>query len=446
MLLCKTEVIKRVHIIKVMAIRHPSQSDYVSRSRGHVTLCKEYILDILRELAERLDVDTIIDVHTHPFAQANVHFSGIDDGDEAEFSRFLSERFDDVRYGSLVLSRSDYSARMWERQGKYLSAVTATIKTQTKPENWPAAFLNRKSRKARTDHRIFDRITEYIDAEILRGFIEDQRVLIIGVGGLGSLLAENLVHMGFHELFLVDPDFVEFSNLSRLVGATYNDAKQGRAKVDVVKDHLININPKVRVHALRVPVEDKRIETIAAAVDWIVVATDNHGSRFHAQSLAMRFFTPLLSVGVNITVKERTIADLSGEVITVRVGDCVCLNCLGRLNPIKIASEQHPDELIRTELVEKGYVQGVNVKEPAVKTLNAVVAALACDQLINEFTQRQEHPHILVYESNSVPRIYIDTESVRNRNLRCFSCNVVEAPEPLTEMRMGDEDCRDDTS
>ena len=161
-----------------------------------------------------------------------------------------------------------------------------------------------------------------------------------------------------------------------------------------------------------------------ALSDWIIVATDNHSSRLAAQRLSLQYFVPLLSVGVNITVSGQQIEDMSGEVITARVGDGLCLQCLGRINPLKVASERHPDPIIREELVKRGYVTGMEVKEPAVKTLNAMVATLAMEALVNEYTERERHRPILVYEQNGAHCIYEDTTSVEARNKHCFLCQV----------------------
>jgi hypothetical protein len=115
---------------------------------------------------------------------------------------------------------------------------------------------------------------------------------------------------------------------------------------------------------------------------------------------------------------------MSGEVITVRVGDRLCLNCLKRINPIKVASEIHPEEMIRTELVNRGYVTGKDIKEPAVKTLNTVVATFAVDMLINQFTDFRPHVPVLVYEGNAHMAIYEDHESVQHRNKECYLCDI----------------------
>ena len=260
--------------------------------------------------------------------------------------------------------------------------------------------------------------------DVMRTIMYHQVISIVGVGGLGSVVAEHLIHMGFHEINLIDPDVLEMSNLNRVVGAYYEDAQQKRYKVDVVKRHVTNINPKATVLAYKSDVHDKEMERVLALSDWMIVATDNHSSRLKVQELSVKYFVPLLSLGVNITVKDNKIEDMSGEVITARVGDYLCLHCLNRINPIKVASERHPDKTIREELVKRGYVTGKDIKEPAVKTLNSYVATMAVEVLVNQYTDVRRHVPILVYENNGYMSIYEDRESVQLRNKHCFLCNI----------------------
>ncbi len=271
---------------------------------------------------------------------------------------------------------------------------------------------------------IFNRSALALGLDVMRTIMHDQVISIVGVGGLGSVVAEHLIHMGFHEINLIDPDVLEMSNLNRVVGAYYEDAQKKRYKVDVVKRHATSINPYATVLACKSDVHDKEMESVLALSDWIIVATDNHASRLKVQELSVQYFVPLLSLGVNITVKENKIEDMSGEVITARVGDYLCLHCLNRINPIKVASERHPDQTIREALVKRGYVSGMDIKEPAVKTLNTTLATMAVEVLINQYTEARRHVPVLVYENNGFMRIYEDRESVEQRNKRCFLCNV----------------------
>ncbi len=270
----------------------------------------------------------------------------------------------------------------------------------------------------------FHRSALVLGLDVMRAIMHDQVISIVGVGGLGSVVAEHLIHMGFHEINLIDPDVLEMSNLNRVVGAYYEDAEQKRYKVDVVKRHLTHINPKATVLACKKDVHDKEAESVLALSDWIIVATDNHSSRLKVQELSVKYFVPLLSLGVNITVKGNNIEDMSGEVITARVGDYLCLQCLNRIHPIQVASERHPDQTIREALVKRGYVAGKDIKEPAVKTLNTFLATMAVEVLINQYTDARRHIPILVYENNGSMSIYEDRESVQQRNKHCFLCNI----------------------
>ncbi len=155
-----------------------------------------------------------------------------------------------------------------------------------------------------------------------------------------------------------------------------------------------------------------------------MVATDNHTDRFTIQQLAFKYYVPFITAGVNITVEDEKILDMSGEVILIRIGDRVCLTCLKRLKYNEITKQLSPDKNVREGLVRKGYVQGLDVKEPAVKTLNTHLATLAIDTLINQYTERQRDVVIRVFEDNFAPVIYEDVESVAERNFSCNICDV----------------------
>jgi molybdopterin/thiamine biosynthesis adenylyltransferase len=429
-LLGKTQKINGYMIITVIDLLFPTRADYNEQSIASLHIKKDFIHKTLVELTNRYDVDTIIDVHTHPFTQASVSFSSIDDGDEKRFFQFLQDKFVGIHYASIVFSQAQYSARVWTFSNDTIVARKALLKTQTNREHIPSANFREETDEhyektaLLTEEGFFNRSAAVLGLDVMRTIMHHQVISIVGVGGLGSIVAEHLIHMGFHEINLIDPDVLEVSNLNRVVGAYYDDAQHKRYKVDVVKRHVTNINPKATVVAYKQDVHDKEIESVLALSDWILVATDNHSSRLKAQQLSVQYFVPLLSVGVNITVQDNAIEDMSGEVITARVGDYLCLSCLNRINPTKVASERHPDKTIREELVKRGYVTGKDIKEPAVKTLNTFIATMAVEILINQYTDMHRHVPILVYENNGSMSMYEDRESVQLRNKHCFLCNI----------------------
>lgn len=419
-LLGKTNFVDKNNIIiNVIELRIPTNNDYNSQSLTHLNLKKEFTYNLLIDIQERYDVDTIIDIHTHPFSKVETSFSSIDDNDEIQFFKYLNANFENINYASIVFSQSYYSARYWQSENEKIGSLKAILKTQVYNEN-----LYKKDNKRTKSEEINSRTILALGVDTLSKLTNNQVISIVGVGGIGSVIAENLVHMGFQNLILIDDDKLELSNLNRIVGATFQDAKNSISKVIAVEKHLKKINPNLNVNAIEKSILDISIVSQVIKSDWLIVATDNHSSRLKVQEYSLKYFIPFISVGVNISVENLDILDISGEVITIRVGDYVCLNCLKRLNPIKIAFElPSTNNQIKDELVSKGYVQGLEIKEPAVKTLNSIVSAIAVDNLINQYTENQKHETILVYENNKSKCIYADRDSVKNRNLVC-ECHI----------------------
>lgn len=427
-LLGKRQVVDNLCVITVADIYFVDAEYYQGQSVASLRVSGEFLRERLLEIERRMDVDTMIDVHTHPFSQSNVWFSGTDDRDEINFVKYLHDEGANIFYASIVLSQTDYKARYWQMdRGGRVYQTPAQIKTQKIGESIPSSDerFRRKvvSDKSEVDD-MFNRSVLALGLDNMRKITGEQIISVVGVGGIGSIIAEHLIHMGFRNINLIDFDTLEISNLNRIVAATYDDAVKKRIKVEAIRDNLLKINPKAKIKAFNNKVEDKKIERVIAASDWIMVATDNHASRFQIQQLAFKYYVPFITAGVNITVEDGRIIDMSGEVILIRIGDRVCLTCLKRLKFNEIAKQISPDKNVREGLVRKGYVQGLDVKEPAVKTLNTHLATLAVDTLVNQYTERQRDVVIRVFEDNFAPVIYEDVDSVRERNLSCNICDV----------------------
>lgn len=119
------------------------------------------------------------------------------------------------------------------------------------------------------------------------------RVLVVGLGGLGSPVAMYLAAAGVGRLVLVDYDQVELSNLQRqIIHAT---ADVGRLKVESARERLAALNPEATVltYARVLEGEDLLAETRAA--DVVVDASDNFATRFALNAACVEAGTPLVS-------------------------------------------------------------------------------------------------------------------------------------------------------
>ncbi|MBS37872.1 MAG: molybdopterin-synthase adenylyltransferase MoeB [Thiotrichales bacterium] len=121
------------------------------------------------------------------------------------------------------------------------------------------------------------------------------RVLLLGVGGLGSPIAMYLAASGVGTLVLADFDVVELSNLQRQI--VHGTADIGRAKVDSGSDRIESLNPDVNVLPINevLDADNSGLADEVARADVVIDATDNFETRFALNRLCVDNITPLVS-------------------------------------------------------------------------------------------------------------------------------------------------------
>ena len=145
------------------------------------------------------------------------------------------------------------------------------------------------------------------------------RVLVIGLGGLGSPAAMYLASSGVGELVLSDYDYVELSNLQRQI--IHTSADVGRDKVESARDTIARLNPEVSVEALAHALDDEDLEEEVERADVVVDACDNFETRFQLNEVCWRTATPLVS-GAAVRLEGQV------SVFDPRDPESPCFHCL----------------------------------------------------------------------------------------------------------------------
>ena len=106
------------------------------------------------------------------------------------------------------------------------------------------------------------------------GRIAEKRVIIFGVGGVGSWCAESLIRSGIRKLTIVDSDRVCITNINRQLMATTKTV--GQVKVDALKERLLSINPSAEITALQQVFTAETAESFELdSYDYIIDAIDS---------------------------------------------------------------------------------------------------------------------------------------------------------------------------
>jgi len=113
------------------------------------------------------------------------------------------------------------------------------------------------------------------------------KVLIVGVGGLGSSAAEFLVRSGIGKLGIVDYDKVSLSNLHRQ--SLYETSDVKKSKVQVVKKKLNRINPNTKVQTYGLKLNNNNFKKIIKKYDYIVDGSDNFKTKFLLNDFCLKY-------------------------------------------------------------------------------------------------------------------------------------------------------------
>lgn len=120
---------------------------------------------------------------------------------------------------------------------------------------------------------IFNRVRLLLGDENMKT-IGDARVIIFGVGGVGSWCAESLIRSGVRRLTIVDSDRVCITNINRQLPA--NTTTVGKVKVEALKEYLLKINPEAEIDARQQIFSEETADSFDfTAYDYIVDAIDS---------------------------------------------------------------------------------------------------------------------------------------------------------------------------
>ena len=119
------------------------------------------------------------------------------------------------------------------------------------------------------------------------------RVLIVGLGGLGSPAALYLAAAGVGELVLNDFDCVDLSNLQRQI--LHPEASVGEAKVLSARNTLAQFNSSIHIHTIDHQLDDDELHKEVQLADLVLDCTDNFATRFALNAACVTTQTPLVS-------------------------------------------------------------------------------------------------------------------------------------------------------
>lgn len=347
--------------------------DYVPGTYGYRALTATFVgdqIDIATETGS-----AYLAVHNHG-GHGSVAFSRTDmDSHERGYPALL-QYADGTPVGALVINADCVAGDIWLSDGtrEELDRTIVVGTTGRVRHSYP--------RRAIPSPEFHDRQARMF-GDLGQSIVREQTVAVVGLGGVGSMLVEQLARLGVGGLMLVDDDVVEVSNLSRLVGAYPGDAQRrvrlrggprhgASRKVDVAARLARRINPSIRLEVIGKSVVEPDVADRLKVADHIFLAADTAQARLVVNAVAHQHVIPATQIGSKVSIHEGRVVDVFSVVRSFGAG-VACLNCNGLISPEKLQEEAtDPDQLRRQR-----YVDDANVQAPSVISLNGIGASFA---------------------------------------------------------------------
>lgn len=344
---------------------------YIERLPYHLEVSPSFYNEVVTGCLDQHLTPVV--VHSHP-GQREAWYSGSDDHGERRLLPTLAALLPGTLPASLVVTPSAATGRVCMENSFISLAGITVVGTPT----IRYLFQQKSQRKQKSNER-FDRQVRAFGVDGQRT-LESLKIAVIGVGGTGSLVAEQLARAGVRNLQLMDFDDIEESNLSRIFGATKRDVK--RHKVDVLAKHLEKLGDVAITKELRSAIKQSSLVTLRDN-DLIFSCVDNDRTRALLNRFAHQYLIPVVDLGTRLDARKGHITAAAGRVSILGHG-LTCLRCSNHINSERIRAESMPREE-RNALQREGYVMGIDEPAPAVISLNTVIAGLGVTAGLNLF-------------------------------------------------------------
>ena len=342
--------------------------DYLARRQDFLSLSSASYAKVTK-IAKRENL-SIIFAHSHPGGL--LEYSPQDDREEPKLQEFFSSRVPNQLHGSLVLTEGGIIGRIFDHE--FIPLTRIRIMGQR------FAFHDRVRGHVQNLH-FFDRQIRAFGSEV-QTLLQSLHIGVVGAGGTGSAVIEQLARLGVGTLSIFDGDRFDVSNVNRVYGSHSSDI--GQAKVHIAKQNVerIGLGTKLTVY-------DKHItrEAIAAQLrkcDIIFGCTDKEIPRSILIQLALRYLIPVIDMGIVVKSEKNVISDVVGRVTTLMPGEA-CLFCRQRITAERIRLESL-SERERESLVAEGYAPELEIPNPAVVPFTSAIASLAVTELLQRLT------------------------------------------------------------
>jgi len=362
---CETDGERRLLGREVVAVEH----DHYLKREPFVLSISSFSYTRVAKYAQRNNL-AVLFVHSHPGGL--LEYSPQDDVEEPKLQDFLRSRIPEQLHGSLLLTEAGIIGRLFVGQFQQISRIRVVGSRFRFFDDDGGDY---------THVPFFDRQVRAFGKDIQLQ-LQRLNVGIVGVGGTGSAVAEQLARLGVGRLSIFDGDNFDDSNVNRVYGSSTNDS--GTKKVDIAMRNIDRIGLGTFVQRYPKHITHEQTAKELRRCDVIFGCTDKQQPRSILVQLALRYLIPVIDMGIVIESTGGVITDVVGRVTTLLAGEA-CLFCRKRITPRGIQLESLSKEE-RASQAKEGYAPELDAPAPAVVPFTSSIASFAVSEFLHRLT------------------------------------------------------------
>ena len=348
----------------VVEVEVAVDADRLSATPVAFTFAPQFLTRVTRKARERRLHLALIHSHLSGFPC----FSSIDDATEDGLRTFLQERLQGQLAFSVLICRQELTARqVGEKVTVPVVTVGAVVRRHESGSTTPTPHIEQFDRQV----RLFG-----IEGQAI---LKRLSVAVVGLGGTGSVLVQQLAYLGIERFSLIDPDVLEESNRNRVVGASAN--RIGQSKVQIATEVIRCVQPDATIDPLQGNVVSREGLDLLRAANCIFICTDSHVSRAFISEFANQYLVPAFDVGVSINAPNGRVESITGRTQMVAPG-LACLLCAGVLDARRIREELMTPE---QRSADPYFNDHEGVHQPAVISLNSAMVSMTVTMFLAAF-------------------------------------------------------------
>ena len=382
---------------------------FLENSWFHLELTDEFRASVIKR-AHDLGA-SIVEFHSHLGPQP-ARFSPFDRRGLREFVPHVRWRLKNRPYFAVVVTHTAFDGLAWMKdpeEPQYLDGIVVGDRV----------FEPTRLSSLVADSARYDRNARFF-GQSGQDSLGTVRVAVVGVGGLGTHVVQQLALLGVGRLVLIDSEEVDETNRNRYVGLRQDDPVPGLLKVDLGRRLVGEVNPDVQVVSIAECLRSQPAFDAIIDSDYVFGCLDNDGSRLVLNELCLAYEKPYFDLASDI-VEGGT--NYGGRVCSVLDGPG-CLACYNELD-LEAARVDLMSDKQRKDYAD---IYGITLSElgrvgPSVVSINGVVASIGVTEFMLSATGMPRQPRaVLKYRGE----MGIVTAPTPNLDPDCYQCSAIK--------------------